>query len=199
MIADWCSHLCCPRHRCQCGSLRLVSGAPAGTSGHSLPLILFPTRVGTLSICTRIPPASFFECEFLQDARKRPQLLAEHLREVASCRDLAAAAFYDHALITPPLITSPITSLIVAGAFREKDFISSSDAVSHSVSLYAFCPADPTALAYDSVITGINAAALEAALGTSMGHSHSIELGRVNVVRSLQCVQTALLNFASLA
>ena len=124
--------------------------------------------------------------------------MQEQIRDLANSRDNARSDFYDRALLTPPTITGAIAALIVAGVYREKDFTSSRDPVGHSVSLYAFCPADPSAPAYASVVKEIQDASLEAALGNSRRRSQPRDLGRVNLVRSVQCVQAGLLNFASM-
>mmetsp|Transcript_3867 Transcript_3867/g.5910 ORF Transcript_3867/g.5910 Transcript_3867/m.5910 type:complete len:285 (+) Transcript_3867:589-1443(+) len=53
--------------------------------------------------------SDIFEHDFMAHKRHRPQLLADHIRDMASNGDTAAGDFYDHALLAPPLITTPVT------------------------------------------------------------------------------------------
>jgi len=93
--------------------------------------------------------------------RRRPQLLAYHIRDMASNRGAAGA------LLAPRLITTPVTSLLAAGVFRTHDYTSAHNPLAHLVLIYPFRPVDPTAPAYAFVMKEINDASLEAVLGGS--------------------------------
>jgi len=55
------------------------------------------------------PLSAFFEQDFMAHERCHPQLLADHICDMASNGDAAAGDFYDCALLAPPLITTPVT------------------------------------------------------------------------------------------
>mmetsp|Transcript_3864 Transcript_3864/g.5897 ORF Transcript_3864/g.5897 Transcript_3864/m.5897 type:complete len:253 (+) Transcript_3864:838-1596(+) len=77
--------------------------------------------------------SDIFEHDFMAHKRHRPQLLADHIRDMASYGDAAAGDFYDRALLALPLITTPVTSLLAARIFCTHDYASAHDPLAHSV------------------------------------------------------------------
>jgi len=107
--------------------------------------------------------------------------------------------FYDRTILAPPLISPALTYLLAAGVFSRQDNTSLHDPLAHSVSIYAFCPADPTAPAYAAVLKETNEVSLDAVFNVNKFRAQPQELGRISVVKSVQCVQAGLLSFASMA
>ena len=141
------------------------------------------------------PWIHFFEHELLPLVKRRLSLLENRASNMMRIPSLSQELF-DNATSSPLLIMQATTTFVTNAHFRISDFKAQTHPLGNSVSLYSFCPMDMSTPAYAQAVAENKCLHIEFFTSNRASNTAPI-LGRVNQVKTVQCLQSALAHMSA--